>query len=60
MLINGEKDALVNGVLTARNDPATVRPVGDFGGGIDLRLSRLFSLRAEGRDELWAITIPCF
>jgi len=27
-----------------------IRPVFDFAGGIDLRLSRLLSLRAEGRD----------
>jgi hypothetical protein len=50
MVINGEKDALVNGVLTATNDPAIGHPVADFGGGIDLRLTRFVSLRAEGRD----------
>jgi hypothetical protein len=50
MVINGEKDTLVNGQLTARTDPTVASLAADFGGGIDLRLSRLFSLRVEGRD----------
>jgi len=50
MVINGEKDTIVNGQLTARTDPTIASPVADVGAGIDLRLSRFVSLRAEGRD----------
>jgi hypothetical protein len=38
-----------NGTVTA-NSTVQIRPVFDFAGGIDLRLSRLLSLRGEGRD----------
>src|SRR5579863_4441398 len=48
MVINGEKDTLVNGQLTARTDPTLLSPAADVGGGVDVRLSRLFSLRVEG------------
>jgi hypothetical protein len=46
----------VNSIVSGADGTATVnssvqiRPVFDFAGGIDLRLSRLLSLRAEGRD----------
>lgn len=42
-----------NGIVTANTDFHT-RPVFDFAGGIDLRLSRLLSLRAENRDFVTA------
>jgi hypothetical protein len=38
-----------NGSVTARSTE-NFHPAGDFGGGVDVRLSRLLSIRAEGRD----------
>ena len=44
-----EVDVVVNGqVLAAVN--STLRPALDFGGGLDFRISRWFSLRADVRD----------
>jgi hypothetical protein len=50
IVIYGEKDAVINGQLTAATDPSFGHPVADFAGGVDLRLSHWVSLRAEGRD----------
>ncbi len=47
-----EKDVLVNGQLTATQDPSIAHPAADFGGGIDLRLSQSVSLRVDGRDYI--------
>jgi hypothetical protein len=52
-----EKDALLNGQLTAAADAATGHPAADVGGGIDLRLNQFVSLRLDGRDY---ITPPGF
>lgn len=48
--IYGERDAVVNNQLVASTDNTTVHLSGDVGGGIDFRISRSFSLRAEERD----------
>jgi hypothetical protein len=44
--------SVVNGSTGAVTATSTenFHPAGDFGGGIDVRLSRLLSIRAEGRD----------
>jgi hypothetical protein len=47
-----EKDALMNGQLTATEDPSGSHAAADFGGGIDLRLNRFMSLRVDGRDYI--------
>jgi hypothetical protein len=47
-----EKDVLVNGQVTATQDPSIAHPAADFGGGIDLRLSHFISLRVDGRDYI--------
>ena len=45
-----------NGTVTA-NSYSEIRPVADFAGGIDVRLSRLLSLRFEGRDFVSAANL---
>ncbi len=47
-----EKDSLMNGQLTATEDPSGVHPAADFGCGVDLRLSQFVSLRVDGRDYI--------
>jgi hypothetical protein len=45
-----ERDSTVNGQLVASVSATTFHPALDFGGGIDLRISRWLSLRADERD----------
>lgn len=40
---------VVNGMVVASSSGHTIHPAGDAAGGIDLRISRWFSLRAEAR-----------
>jgi hypothetical protein len=51
-IIDNEKDTLIDGQLTAVQDPSGVHPAADFGGGVDLRLNHLVSLRVDGRDYI--------
>jgi len=51
--IFGEKDTVVDGQVIATN-ASVVHFAGDVGGGIDLRISRWFSLKAEVRDFISA------
>ena len=44
-----ERDVVINGQVTAADVPSFA-PALDVGAGIDFRISRWFSLRAEGRD----------
>ena len=47
--LSGSYASIGSGVVNARTSRTTTGAFG-FGGGIDVRLSRLVSLRAEGRD----------
>ena len=46
----GDKDAVMNGQLTAAEDTSIAHPAADFGGGVDVRLNSCLSLRVDGRD----------
>jgi len=48
----GDKDAVMNGQLTATVDPSAAHPAADVGGGVDLRLSSFLSMRIDGRDYI--------
>jgi Outer membrane protein beta-barrel domain len=47
--LNGSSSFIGNGIISSSNR-TTVTGAFGFGGGIDFRLTRLLSLRAEGRD----------
>lgn len=49
-------DSGANGTVQI-NSTVQIRPVFDYAGGIDLRLSRLLSIRAEGRDFVSAANL---
>jgi hypothetical protein len=49
-----ERDSVVNGQLVASRSNTIEHPALDFGGGIDLRISRWLSLRADERDFISA------
>jgi|HubBroStandDraft_6_1064221.scaffolds.fasta_scaffold787803_2 hypothetical protein len=48
----GDKDAVINGQLTAAEDTSIAHPAADFGGGADLHLNSFLSLRVDGRDYI--------
>ncbi len=50
--VYNEKDGMIDGQLTAAQESGVTRPAADLGGGIDLRLNHLVSLRADGRDYI--------
>jgi hypothetical protein len=48
-VLSGRSSFIGNGIISSSSD-TTVNPAFGFGGGMDFRLTRLLSLRAEGRD----------
>jgi hypothetical protein len=46
------KDTVINGQLTAMDDPSIGHPAAGFGGGVDLLVHSFVSLRLEGRDYI--------